>query len=59
MGLMAGISIEFILIFIYNLLCRWQGCQLVKLTWWMAIPFPLVFAFGTASAIASLHLEDY
>ncbi len=59
MGAFAGGVIELILIFIYNLLCRWRGSSLFIAEWWMLIPFPFISGILMAKAIAGLHLEDY
>jgi hypothetical protein len=59
MGLVAGVLIEWALIYFYNLFCRWKGCSLLIAEWWMLIPFPLIAGIFMARAIASLHLEDY
>jgi hypothetical protein len=59
MGLFIGTFIEAAVVLLYNVFCRWRGCSLLIVEWWMLIPFPLIFAIFMARAIASLHLEDY
>jgi len=59
MGSVAGVLIEWALIYFYNLVCRWRGFSLLTAEWWMLIPFPLIVGLIMAQAIASLHLEDY
>jgi hypothetical protein len=59
MGSVAGVLIEWALIYFYNLVCRWRGSDVFVADWWMFIPFPLITGIFMARAIASLHLEDY
>jgi hypothetical protein len=59
MGLFAGAILEWAIIYLYNLFCRWRGCSLLIAEWWMLIPFPMIIGILMAEAIAGFHLEDY
>lgn len=59
MGAVAGILLNFLLLFIYNLLARGLGWPRIDPAWWMGIPIPILLGIGMGRAIASLHLEDY
>jgi hypothetical protein len=59
MGSIAGVLIEWAIIYSYNLVCRLRGSSVFVADWWMLIPIPVISGIIMARAIASLHLEDY
>lgn len=59
MGLIGGVPLEYLLFFLYTVIARWLGWELLEPAWWMAIPIPLICGFVMAGGIAGLHLEDY
>ena len=59
MGSIAGVLIEWAIIYSYNLVCRFRGSSVFVADWWMLIPIPVISGIIMARAIASLHLEDY
>ena len=59
MGIIPGLLIDLILLFLYNALCTWFGWVRLDVAWWMWIPLPLGCGLLMGNAIARLHLEDY
>jgi hypothetical protein len=60
MGIVLGAITEGALIFIYNgILCKLFEWQLINLSFWYLVPFPLIFGVIMGFSIAGLHLEDY
>jgi hypothetical protein len=60
MGATLGFMITGVVLGIYNLTCRWWlDCGYLPMTWWNAIPLPLILGFSMARIIANLKLGDY
>lgn len=59
MGALLGVGLTFVILVIYNLFCAWRGCVMMGVTWWNAIPLPLLLGISMSKIIANLKLEDY
>ena len=60
MGAFFGFMITAVILVLYNLTCKWWlGCGAIPMTWWNAIPLPLIFGIFMAKNIANLKLGDY
>jgi hypothetical protein len=53
-----GLGINFLFLWIFNLVCSWIGRQPVQITWWSVIPFTLIMAFAMAINMANPPFGD-
>jgi len=59
MGFVSGISIEFVIFFLYKTISHWMKWNPLHVSWWYFLPLPIIFGGIMAISIADLHLEDY
>jgi len=60
MGAFYGFAITGVILVLYNLTCRWWlGYGFMPMTWWNAIPLPLILGISMSINIANLKLGNY